>query len=141
MGEKVIMDILLTITNSYEPKTISVTVTKTWNDAKDQDGKRGKVGATAILLANGADAGQVTQAVGTADGWKYTWENVPVYANGQAVVYTVNETMATTSEYTFEGSTSFTAAENTNGTITITNIKITKNTLILFPPLLLLLHH
>ncbi len=111
----------ITITNSYEPKTISVIVTKVWNDASNQDGKRKNVGATAQLLANGVDAGKETATVGTADGWSYTWTNLPVYANGVAIVYTVNETMADGSEYLFDGSTSFTAAEETNGTITITN--------------------
>ncbi len=111
----------ITITNSYEPKTINVTVTKTWTDANNQDGKRKDVGATAQLLANGVDAGKETATVGIADGWTYTWTNLPVYANGVAIVYTVNETMADGSEYSFDGSTSYTASEDTNGTITITN--------------------
>ncbi|NEW66950.1 Cna B-type domain-containing protein [Carnobacteriaceae bacterium zg-84] len=77
-----------TITNKYIPKTKSVTVNKIWNDNNDQDGKRpDKI--TVHLFANGIEKQQVF--VTEANAWTYTFENLPVYENGQEINYTVTE--------------------------------------------------
>jgi hypothetical protein len=78
----------LTITNKYTPEETDITVNKIWNDANNQDGKRpGSI--TVTLLANGEEI--ATQEITAEMGWTYTFENLPVYANGQKIVYTVTE--------------------------------------------------
>ena len=76
------------ITNTYKPEETQITVNKVWNDANNQDGKRpGSI--TVTLLANGEKV--TTQKITAEMGWTYTFENLPVYANGQKIVYTVTE--------------------------------------------------
>ncbi len=77
-----------TITNTHETATTSVSGTKTWDDSSNQDGIRPD-SITVNLLANGtkADSTKVT----SENGWKYSFTNLPVYKDGQKVVYTVSE--------------------------------------------------
>ena len=66
----------------------SVNGSKTWNDNNDQDGKRPE-SITINLLANGVKIQSKT--VTAADGWKWSFENLPVNENGQKVTYTITE--------------------------------------------------
>ncbi len=77
-----------TITNKHTPETVTITGTKTWNDADNQDGKR-PASITVNLLANGTvkDSKTVTQK----DNWTYTWKDLPKYENGSEIKYTVTE--------------------------------------------------
>ena len=76
------------ITNTYKPEETQITVNKVWNDANNQDGKRpGSI--TVTLLANGQMV--TTQEITAEMGWTYTFENLPVYANGQKIIYTITE--------------------------------------------------
>ncbi len=85
------------ITNTYTPELTEVAVTKTWEDNHDQDGKR-PASITVNLLADGEE---IAEAVITAaDGWKYTFANLPAYANGQKITYTITEDPV--AEYTAE---------------------------------------
>ena len=77
-----------TITNSYTPETTQITVTKTWNDRNNQDGKR-PTSVTVELYKNGTATGN-TQTV-TGNNWTATFTNLPVYENGQKITYTVKE--------------------------------------------------
>ncbi len=79
------------ITNTHDLEKTEVTVTKTWDDADDQDGKRPEA-ITVTLLADGVEYTSAT--FGSAEGWTYTFENLPKYAEGKEgveVVYTVSE--------------------------------------------------
>ena len=76
------------ITNSYTPETTTYTVTKVWDDANNQDNKRGKY--TVQLYANGKAYGDAVELEATTT--TYTWENLPKNADGVAIVYTVDET-------------------------------------------------
>ena len=79
-----------TITNSHTPEVTSVTVTKVWDDASNQDGKR-PASITINLLADGAqvDSKPVT---GTGDEWSYTFGSLPKYRDGGTeIVYTITE--------------------------------------------------
>ena len=89
-----------TLTNTYAPETTAISGSKTWNDANDQDGKRPE-SITVNLLANG----EVTdsQTVTAATNWTYTFENLPVYANGQKITYTVSENEVAGYETTIDG--------------------------------------
>ncbi len=100
-----------TITNSYVPVKISVDVEKVWDDNNNQDGKR--PGSITVQLKNGT--ANVGEAVILNEGknWKHTWEDLPAYANGNEITYTVEETGVST------GYTSVvTGDQNTGYTIT-----------------------
>ena len=77
------------ITNSHNPATMSVSGEKTWKDKNNQDGFRPE-SITINLLANGEiiDTIEVTEA----DGWAWTFENLPVFENhGTEIVYSITE--------------------------------------------------
>ena len=78
-----------TITNSYTPGKTSISVTKVWDDANNQDGLR--PGSVKVqLYADGKASG--TEVTLTADGnWTYTWENLNQKKAGKDIVYTVEE--------------------------------------------------
>lgn len=66
----------------------SVAGTKAWNDNNNQDGIR--PGAITVnLLADGTQVASKT--VTASDNWKYSFDNLPEYANGKKITYTVSE--------------------------------------------------
>ncbi|QFG47507.1 Cna B-type domain-containing protein [Lapidilactobacillus dextrinicus] len=74
------------IKNTLE--TTSIKGTKTWDDKDNQDGKR----PTSIkinLLANGKVV--ATKEVTAEENWQYSFTDLPKYADGQEIVYTVSE--------------------------------------------------
>lgn len=76
------------VTNSYTPETISISGSKTWKDAENQDGKRpGSI--TINLLADGEIV--ASKSVSAADGWKWTFDNLAKYKAGKEIVYTISE--------------------------------------------------
>ena len=79
-----------TITNSYTPETIDITVTKNWNDADNQDGKRpDKI--TVNLLADGTkiDSKEIQAA---PDGtWSVEFTKLAKFKDGKEIKYTVTE--------------------------------------------------
>jgi len=84
------------ITNTHVPAATSVIVTKHWDDANDQDGLRPEK-ITVTLLANGDvvtdDKDQpVTAELTAADGWTYTFKDLPLKQAGKEIVYSVKET-------------------------------------------------
>ncbi|GAB2027235.1 hypothetical protein OfM2_11380 [Lactovum odontotermitis] len=76
------------ITNTHLPETTSVEGQKTWQDNDNQDGKR-PASIKVNLLANGTIIS--TQETTAANGWKYAFDNLPKYENGQQINYTVTE--------------------------------------------------
>ena len=77
------------VTNSYTPGKTSVTVTKTWNDAGNQDGLRtGEI--TVKLLADGKDTGK-TLTLSKENRWMGIFTDLDEYKDGQKIVYTVEE--------------------------------------------------
>ncbi len=78
-----------TFTNTYEPKTIDITGTKTWDDDDNRDGIRpGSIAVT--LLADGVETEQ-TQTVTASDGWTYTFADLPKCAKGEEIDYRIAE--------------------------------------------------
>ena len=77
-----------TVTNTHKPGVTSVSGTKAWNDGDNQDGIRPK-SITVNLLANGEKI--QSKAVTAADGWKYSFENLPQSKDGKKITYTVSE--------------------------------------------------
>ena len=77
-----------TITNSHTPETISISGSKTWDDANDQDGKRPER-ITVSLLADGSKVSE--KEVTASDNWTWTFENLPKYKDGKPVNYSIQE--------------------------------------------------
>ena len=76
------------ITNTHTPAVTEVSGSKLWDDKNNQDGVRPK-NITIHLYADGSEAG--SQTVTEADGWKWTFENLPKYKAGQKINYTISE--------------------------------------------------
>ena len=84
-----------TVTNTHTPELVVVPVTKVWNDADDQDGFRPE-SVEVTLLADGAAVTQegitAKQTLDESNSWKYTWEGLYKYSEGEEIAYTVEET-------------------------------------------------
>ncbi|MBQ9140560.1 MAG: Cna B-type domain-containing protein, partial [Lachnospiraceae bacterium] len=78
-----------TITNKRVPATTQVSVEKLWNDADNQDGLRPT--EITIKLLGGEQTFLKTVTKDSEGKWKCTFEDLPVYKDGQAIVYTVEE--------------------------------------------------
>lgn len=89
-----------TVTNTHEAEVTSVTVSKVWDDADNKDGIRPS-SVTVTLIADGAEVGTCT--LSADNGWTYTFENLPVYSDGQEIEYTVAEVQVEGYESTLEG--------------------------------------
>ena len=85
---------LAKITNTYNQETIDIPVTKTWEDNNDQDGMR-PASITIRLLKNGTEI--ASKIVTEADGWAWSFTDLPKYEAGELITYTITED--TVSEY------------------------------------------
>ncbi len=82
------------VTNIHIPATIDISGGKTWNDNDNQDGRR--PGSIKIrLYADDRELTDKVQTVTAADNWKWTFTNLPKYANGREIVYTISEDAVT----------------------------------------------
>lgn len=79
----------LTVTNTHTAYQKDITVTKHWDDNGDQDGIRPDQ-VTIRLLADGADTG-LTLTLRAESNWIGSFTNLPQYAGGKEVVYTIAE--------------------------------------------------
>ena len=88
------------ITNKYTPKTIEYKVTKVWNDANNQDGKRPK--SVTVQLFKSVDGSKPVAVEGkkltlTADDktdantWVASFTNLPQYEAGKEITYSIDE--------------------------------------------------
>ena len=83
------------ITNTHTPEKISISGSKTWDDADNQDGKRPS-SITVRLLADGKEVASKT--VTANDNWSWSFENLDKYKDGTEIVYTISED--TVADYT-----------------------------------------
>ena len=79
------------VTNKRTPEMVDISVSKSWDDSNNQDGKR--VGEVEVqLYADGsAVAGKVLK-LNEGNGWKGTFQDLDKYKKGQEIKYTVVET-------------------------------------------------
>ena len=98
-----------TITNKHTPGVTAVCGVKTWDDNDDQDGVRPK-SITVDLLADGEKIQSKT--VTAADGWRYSFEDLPQFKDGKKIIYTVSEQPVDGYKTTIDG----TAITNTHKT-------------------------
>ena len=92
------------ITNTHIPETTRIEVSKVWDDADNNDGKR-PTSITVNLLANGKTV-QTVQITPDENGeWAYAFEDLPKFEGGKEIEYTVTEEPVTAYETTVEGFT------------------------------------
>lgn len=65
-------------------------MTKSWNDAEDQDGKR-PTSVTITLYADGQKTDQ-TLVLNKENNWTGSFSNLDVYKAGKKIEYTIKET-------------------------------------------------
>ena len=107
------------IKNSYTPKKTSVTVTKKWEDADNQDGKRPS-SIKVQLYGNDKKVGEEV-TLNEGNSWTHTWAKLPKNAAGIPIKYTVKE-VGEVDNYT----TSY--GEDSQGNIIITNKHVPEKT-------------
>ena len=107
------------ITNSHTPAAIALSGSKTWDDADNQDGKRPD-SITIRLYANGTEVAH--KEVTAEDGWKWSFTDLPKYADGKEITYTITEDAVT--DYQSEVNGMDVTNHYTPGQV---NISVTKN--------------
>lgn len=89
-----------TITNKYAPKEIDYKVTKVWNDANNQDGKRPesvtvqlykKVGNADPVAVEGKKLTLTAKDKTDANTWVASFTNLPQYEAGKEITYSIKE--------------------------------------------------
>ena len=108
-----------TITNTYKPGKTSLTVTKKWDDAENQDGLRPKT-IKVQLYADGQELGKVVE-LSEDNKWSYTFSDLDEKKDGKTIQYTVKETEVP------EGYTQTVEATNP-GQVVITNSRTPSKT-------------
>ena len=78
-------------TEEEEIETTEITVEKIWDDHNNQDGIRAN-SINISLLADGVAVEGKTLQLSDANNWKATFIELPVYANGTKINYTIEET-------------------------------------------------
>ena len=89
-----------TITNKYAPKAIDYKVTKVWNDANNQDGKRPE--SVTVQLFKSVDGSKPVAVEGKkltltakdktdANTWVASFTNLPQYEAGKEITYSIKE--------------------------------------------------
>lgn len=76
------------IVNTHKPKTTTIPIVKKWEDQSNAAQKRPE-DITVVLLANGKTI--ETKQLNAQMNWQYTFENMPVYKNGQKIDYQIVE--------------------------------------------------
>ena len=96
-------------------------VTKIWIDANNQDGIRPS-SVNVILIANSDIVGTAT--LDNSNNWKHTFENLPIYNNGNLIEYSIEEISVNnyTSAVSKDSAYNFTVTNVHNPAITVVNI-------------------
>ncbi len=92
------------LTNTHVPQVMSLRVTKVWQDAENADGVRPRE-VTMHLYANGQLLRTFTITRQDGDTWVYDLQDLPKFANGQLISYTIVEDPATGYTTSYDGLT------------------------------------
>ncbi len=106
----------LTVTNTHETETRTISGNKVWDDGEDQDSKR-PASITVTLYANGI--AKESKEVTAADNWEWTFEDLPVYADGQRITYVTTETAIDEYNTTYSGYTLTNTYEPSKTSVTV----------------------
>ena len=83
------------ITNTHTPEKTTISGSKTWDDADNQDGKR----PSSIIVNLLADGEKVdSKTVTASDNWSWSFTGLDKYNSGTEIVYTISED--TVADYT-----------------------------------------
>lgn len=114
------------ITNTYEPATTTLTITKEWNDSNNQDGLRpASISGTIYKKVGDAETLTPVSNYVVDDSGKYTTAALPAKESGQTLTYYVTENAV--NGYTTSANTKATEIGNVtaypfeDGKITLTN--------------------
>ena len=101
-------------TNTHTPETTQVKVNKVWNDNNNSDNIR-LDNVTVQLVADGNPVADKTAILNEINNWSASFTDLPKYANGRQIAYTVKEistqggySVAITSNETEDGTFSYT---------------------------------
>ncbi|MBS0958890.1 Cna B-type domain-containing protein [Leuconostoc pseudomesenteroides] len=78
----------IVITNHHSAEVIKISGTKTWDDQNNAQGLRPEY-IVVHLLANGKEV--KSQKVTAKTNWQYTFTDLPKFANGKKITYTITE--------------------------------------------------
>ncbi len=90
------------ITNEHTPETTEVTVKKVWDDNDNQDGIRPE--SVTVRLYNGKNE-VASRVITDADGWEYTFRDLPKYSGGKEITYKIKEDKVSGYSTKIEGTT------------------------------------
>ncbi len=111
-----------TITNSYTPVKTNITVTKVWDDASDQDGKRPD---SVTFTITGSDGKTYTATLtGDGDEWTAEVEVETYYDGGKEVTFSVDEKTVTDYTKTIDNDNLTITNKYTPGKTSITVTKV-----------------
>ncbi len=80
------------ITNSHTPEVISLSGSKVWSDAENQDGIRPSEIMVELYGTDKSTPVRTVKVSADADGkWSYHFSDLPKYENGEMISYTVSE--------------------------------------------------
>ena len=108
------------VTNSHTPETITVSGSKTWDDANDQDKKRPE-SITINLLADGEPVDSKT--VTAADNWSWSFEGLDKYADGTEITYSITEESVAGYSTTYDKNSYDVTNHYTPGKVSVTVVK------------------
>ena len=83
-----------TITNTHTPEKLTISGTKTWDDADNQDGKRPE-SIKINLIADGGETPVKTLTVTKDENWSWSFSNLPKYKDGKEIKYTIKSSGGT----------------------------------------------
>ena len=113
-----------TITNIHVPEKVNIPVDKVWEDVDNKDGKR-PTGITVKLLAGGNDTGK-TLVLNADNEWKGSFTNLDKFAEGEEIVYSVEELEVTGYTSTITGTVAEGFTITNSYTPEDTTIEVTK---------------
>ncbi|MBF0777103.1 MULTISPECIES: Cna B-type domain-containing protein, partial [unclassified Streptococcus] len=78
-------------TNSRTPEMIRITGSKVWEDANNQDGKRPSSIVLLVKDGQGQEVDRITVTPDEEGQWTFASKDLPKYANGQEIPYSLEE--------------------------------------------------
>ncbi|WP_292745492.1 Cna B-type domain-containing protein, partial [Methanobrevibacter sp.] len=124
----VVGDYDFTVVNTHVPVVTAVNITKVWMDNNNTDGVRPS-SVTVVLVADGNVVGFAV--LDASDDWSASFENLPVYKDGNMIEYSVEEISVAnyTTAISVNGAHDFTVVNTHVPVITAVNItKVWKDT-------------
>ena len=115
-------NVTIQVKNTHAPEMINIPVSKVWDDNRDQDGIRPEH-IEVTLYADGVSTGK-TAVLGVENNWQdsTTFVDLPEFANGKAIVYTVKENTAAEGYNVTNGVAQAAAAGVVDGKIELVNV-------------------